>query len=63
MQIYNTITMKFLTLDERLDILLTLKHTVKVNEFEIIFRSKVKKTNFFSFVRNMNVVSHRKLFN
>ena len=30
MQIYNTITMKFLTLDERLDILLTLKHTVKV---------------------------------
>jgi hypothetical protein len=31
MQIYNTITMKFLTLDERLDILLTLKHTVKVD--------------------------------
>jgi hypothetical protein len=30
MQIYNTITMKYLTLDERLDILLTLKHTVKV---------------------------------
>ncbi|CAF0827647.1 unnamed protein product [Adineta steineri] len=32
MQIYNTITMKFLTLDERLDILLTLKHTVKEHE-------------------------------
>ncbi|CAF0725391.1 unnamed protein product [Rotaria sordida] len=32
MQIYNTITMKFLTLDERLDILLTLKHTVKEHD-------------------------------
>ncbi|CAF1061759.1 unnamed protein product [Adineta ricciae] len=32
MQIYNTVTMKFLTLDERLDILLTLKHTVKEHD-------------------------------
>jgi len=30
-EIYNSINMKFLTQDERLDILLTLKHTVKVN--------------------------------
>ena len=29
--IYNSINMKFLTQDERLDVLLTLKHTVKVN--------------------------------
>ena len=28
--IYNSINMKYLTQDERLDILLTLKHTVKV---------------------------------
>jgi len=46
MQIYNTITMKYLTLDERLDILLTLKHTVKVcgkfgNAFFLL------KINFF----------------
>lgn len=31
--IYNSINMKFLTQDERLDILLTLKHTVKVSCF------------------------------
>ena len=29
--IYNTINMKYLTQDERLDVLLTLKHTVKVS--------------------------------
>lgn len=28
--IYNSINMKYLTQDERLDVLLTLKHTVKV---------------------------------
>ena len=31
--IYNTINMKYLTQDERLDVLLTLKHTVKVSIF------------------------------
>jgi len=29
-EIYNSINMKYLTQDERLDVLLTLKHTVKV---------------------------------
>ena len=29
--IYNSINMKYLTQDERLDVLLTLKHTVKVS--------------------------------
>ena len=29
--IYNSICMKYLTQDERLDVLLTLKHTVKVH--------------------------------
>jgi len=31
--IYNSICMKYLTQDERLDVLLTLKHTVKVGRF------------------------------
>ena len=35
--IYNTINMKYLTQDERLDVLLTLKHTVKVNTLELNF--------------------------
>ena len=30
--IYNSINMKYLTQDERLDVLLTLKHTVKVRQ-------------------------------
>lgn len=30
--IYNSINMKYLTQDERLDVLLTLKHTVKVRD-------------------------------
>lgn len=30
-EIYNSISMKYLTQDERLDVLLTLKHTVKVS--------------------------------
>ena len=30
--IYNSINMKYLTQDERLDVLLTLKHTVKVSQ-------------------------------
>ena len=30
--IYNSINMKYLTQDERLDVLLTLKHTVKVGQ-------------------------------
>ena len=29
--IYNSINMKYLTMDERLDVLLTLKHTVRVS--------------------------------
>ena len=32
--IYNSINMKYLTQDERLDVLLTLKHTVKVNDLD-----------------------------
>ena len=32
--IYNSINMKYLTQDERLDVLLTLKHTVKVTAFK-----------------------------
>ena len=35
--IYNTINMKYLTQDERLDVLLTLKHTVKVSIFKFKF--------------------------
>lgn len=31
-EIYNSLNMSFLTQDERLDVLLTLKHTIKVNE-------------------------------
>ena len=34
--IYNSINMKYLTQDERLDVLLTLKHTVKVSLFSIV---------------------------
>jgi hypothetical protein len=57
MQIYNTITMKFLTLDERLDILLTLKHTVKVCGFKNEFiRNRIMRVLF----RNMIVVLHKK---
>jgi hypothetical protein len=44
MQIYNTITMKFLTLDERLDILLTLKHTVKVCSLRSLFGNEIEPT-------------------
>lgn len=33
--IYTSLTMKYLTQDERLDVLLTLKHTVKVSEWQI----------------------------
>ena len=39
--IYNTINMKYLTQDERLDVLLTLKHTVKVS---VMVVSSKKKT-------------------
>ena len=34
-EIYNSINMKYLTQDERLDVLLTLKHTVKVRRPEL----------------------------
>ena len=43
--IYNSINMKYLTQDERLDVLLTLKHTVKV----IIFYSDIKVFKVFVF--------------
>lgn len=33
--IYNTLTMKYLTQDERLDVLLTLKHTVKEHDCKL----------------------------
>ena len=35
-EIYNSINMQFLTQDERLDALLTLKHTVKVRLYRLI---------------------------
>ena len=33
--IYNTLSMKYLTQDERLDVLLTLKHTVKEHDCKL----------------------------
>lgn len=44
--IYNSINMKYLTQDERLDVLLTLKHTVKVGEY--IKRKIVDKQIFLN---------------
>ena len=35
--IYSSINMKYLTQDERLDVLLTLKHTVKVRDYSISY--------------------------
>lgn len=46
--IYNSLNMNFLTQDERLDVLLTLKHTVKVNIAKIPILIKMSKIVLFS---------------
>lgn len=43
--IYNSINMKYLTQDERLDVLLTLKHTVKVRDSRNVLCGLVSTQN------------------
>lgn len=40
--IYNSLNMNYLTQDERLDVLLTLKHTVKVKFLKVIEKADIQ---------------------